>query len=128
MRAKGLRAAIVVMTLVGGTAAHGMETPPDVSGWRTLQWGVPLSEALALFENARVVQERKSEIAGCYFQYAVPISVLGEDWDAWLCEDRDDQTIVAVNLEKGYRGGLFFDKALTRSGVLDGVLAEIAER
>ncbi len=128
MRIKGLRVAIVAMALIGAAAAHGMESPPDVSGWRTIRWGVPLSEALALFENVSLVQERKTEIAGCYFQYAVPISVMGEDWDAWLCEDRDDQTIVAINIEKGYRGGFFFDKTLTRSRILDAFFADMSDR
>lgn len=128
MRIMGLRVVIVVMSLVGGVAAHGMETPADVSGWRTIEWGMPLSQALALFEDVRIVQERKTEIAGCYFQYAVPITVLDEEWDAWLCEDRDDQTIVAINIEKGYRGSFFFDETLTRSRILDAFLAGLSDR
>ena len=124
----GFRVVIVATVLIGGVAAHAMETPADVSGWRTIQWGMPLSEALTLFDDARIVQGRKTEIAGCYFQYAIPIDIEGEDWDAWLCEDRDDQSIVAINLEKGYRGAFFFDQALTRSRILDALFADMSDR
>lgn len=114
--------------MLGGGAAFSMEAPADVSGWRGIKWGMPLSEALTLFEDARIIQEQKNEIAGCYFQYAVPLKVLDEEWDAWLCEDRDDQTIVAVNIEKGYRGAFFFDKTLTRSGILDALIEDMTAR
>ena len=128
MRAMGLRIVIVVMALVGGGLAYGAETPADVLGWRSIQWGMPLADALALFGGARVVQEQKTEIAGCYFRYAIPISVLDEDWDAWLCEDRDDRTIVAIHMEKGYRGGFFFEPNLTRSRILDALFADMSDR
>lgn len=127
MRLKRLRAITVSMALLWGAAAHGMEAPDDVPGWRTVEWGMPLSDALALFEGVRIIQARKTEIAGCYFQYAVPISVLGEDWDAWLCENREDQTLVAVNIEKGYRGAFFFDKDLTASRVLERLFADMSD-
>lgn len=123
-----LRAVIVGLALIWGSAAQSMEAPRDVPGWRGIEWGMPLAEALVLFETARVLQERKTEIAGCYFRYAVPVLILGEEWDAWLCEDREDQTIVAVNMEKGYRGGFFFDETQTSSRILDAYFADMSDR
>lgn len=120
--------AVLFIGVIGAGAAHSMERPVDVSGWREVEWGMPLSGALALFPDARVVQERKTEIAGCYFQYAVPITILEEEWDVWLCEDRDDETIIAINIEKGYRGGFFFDETLTGSRILEAYFVDMSNR
>ncbi len=67
-----------------------------------------IPEVMAIHASTRVLQRTKFQIGHCYFSHAVPVRFEDEDWDVWLCEDRDTGAINAVNLELGYRGGLFF--------------------
>ena len=122
------RFVIALMALLAAAALDrgaGAATD-DVKGWRQIVWGMPLAEALGLLGNARIVQRPKSEIAGCHFEYAVPIRFEEEEWDAWLCEDRADASIVAINIEKGYRGNFFFEQDQYGSRLLEQLFADLS--
>lgn len=81
-------------------AALGGRGPTDVKGWRGVRWGMALDDALALFDDARIHQQTRTQISNCYFKYAVPTEIFDETWQAWLCEDAD-QRVVAVEIESG---------------------------
>ncbi len=99
--------------------------PTDVAGWRGIQWGMPVREALLMFDDLHEVQASKSDIGNCYFQYAVPVRFGDEEWDAWLCEDRDSTGVIAISIEKGYGGGVFFDSDKSASRLFDVLLARL---
>jgi hypothetical protein len=104
--------------------ADGEKT--DVSGWRGLAWGTPVSEAARLFDGTVLDRQEEIEVAGCYFTRAVPISLEQETWQAWLCEDRDTGEVIGVSLEKGFRGVFFGDDRGTR--LFKTFLAELTEQ
>ena len=101
--------------------------PADVSGWRGIQWGMPLGEALLMFDDAHEVQAGKSDIGNCYFQYAVPVKFEDEEWDAWLCEDRHSAGVIAISIEKGFGGRVFFDGEKLASRLFDVLLARLTD-
>ncbi len=74
---------------------------PDETGFFGIEFGTPLVEVLAAQPTARVWQQTKTELAGCYFQYSIP-TILGDaEAEAWLCEARDHprKIIVAISVE-----------------------------
>jgi hypothetical protein len=81
-------------------ATLGGRGPADVKGWRGVRWGMALENALALFGDAHIHQETRTQISNCYFKYAVPTEIFDELWQAWLCED-EDKRVVAVEIESG---------------------------
>ena len=131
-------AAMLVMFVfaLGSTLAHadsGAVEPVqttgekvDVTGWRGLTWGTPIGEATALFGNIALDHVQAIEVGGCFFSQAVPISLAHESWQAWLCEDRDTGEVVAVSLEKDFRGVFFGDDRGT--DLTDTILAELTEQ
>jgi hypothetical protein len=86
---------------------------------------MPLGEALLLFDDAREVQATKTDIGNCYFQYAVPVTFEDEEWDAWLCEDRGTGDVIAVSIEKGFGGRIFFDSDKSASRLFEVILARL---
>lgn len=98
----------------------------DVGGWRGLTWGTPVSEAAAALGDIALDQQQAIEVAGCFFTRAVPITLEHEAWQAWLCQDRDSGEVVAVSLEKGFRGVFFGDERGT--DLTETFLAELTEQ
>lgn len=98
----------------------------DVAGWGGIAWGMTIEEALALFDADGVVRQEPIEVAGCYFRFALPLRLAGEKWQVWLCQDRHDDTVIAVNIEKGF-GGTFFDGD-HGTQLFDTLLAEFTAR
>jgi hypothetical protein len=130
-----MAAAVVATAFAAGPASADADAvdgavggiPADIPGWRGIAWGMPLAEALALFDDAREVQARKGDIGNCYFQYAVPVTFEDEEWDAWLCEDRETTGVIAISIEKGFGGRVFFDSDKSASRLFDVLLARFTE-
>jgi hypothetical protein len=80
----------------------------DVAGWRGISWGIPISRAQAVLGGQTLDRQEAIEVGGCYFTRALPLHLDDEEWQAWLCEDRESGAIIGVSLEKGFQG-LFFD-------------------
>lgn len=93
-------AVLLALCLVLGLApGRASAERSDVTGWRNVFWGMPVDQALKQFDKVTIVQETMVELRGCFVKYGVPIKLLGEAWEAWLCEDRGDRTINAVSIE-----------------------------
>ena len=103
--------------------AHGGGDEMDVAGWRGLAWGTPASEAAKLLDNVVLDRQQEIEVGGCFFTRAVPLSLKDEAWQAWLCEDRKTGDVIAVSLEKGFRGVFFGDDRKTE--LFETFLAEL---
>jgi len=127
---------VIVALAVGSTVARadsGAVEPVqtsgeqvDVTGWRGLSWGTPIREATELFGDIALDRVQAIEVGGCFFSRAVPISLAHESWQAWLCEDRNTGEVVAVSLEKDFRGVFFGDDRGT--DLTDTFLAELTEQ
>ena len=91
--------------------ARSQTAAPDVPGWHGIEWGMTLEDVKEIFDEVRIVQKTKLEVGGCYFTYGVRLWLLGEEWSAWLCEDRAEPRIIAVNIERA-RFSANFDRFL----------------
>ena len=94
----------------------------DILGWRGLNWGTPISRAKTILGNRPLDHQEAIEFNGCYFTRALPLELDDEDWQAWLCEDRQSGAVIGVSLEKGFEG-MFFG-ALRKTDLFDTFLAE----
>jgi len=90
-------AALSALTLAA-PAAMGKEGVDAFIGVRV---GTPLAEVLSAQPSARIWQQTKTELDGCYFQYSIPTTLATLPAEAWLCERRDhpDKIVTAINVE-----------------------------
>jgi hypothetical protein len=84
-----------------------------------------MAEVRSLHTGLRVLQRNKTQIGSCYFSFAVPIEIEDENWEAWMCEDRETGAVNAVNLELGFTGGVFFGASETT--LFDFLLEQLTE-
>jgi hypothetical protein len=96
---------------------------PDVLGWRSLTWGTPVSRAETILGERPLDHQEATKFAGCYFTRALPLQLVDEDGQAWLCEDRQSGAVIGVSLEKGFEG-MFFG-ALRKTDLFETFLAEL---
>lgn len=73
----------------------------DETGFLGIRLGTPLDAVLAEQPTARIWQKTKTELNGCYFQYAIPTILALAPAEAWLCEARDhpDKLVTAISVE-----------------------------
>ena len=95
-----LLAGLIALALTSERAA----ARDDVVGWRGVRWGMAVEEALRQFDEARVMQQTKLELGGCYFRYGVPLELFDAAWEARLCEARERPVVIGVYIEtRSYR-------------------------
>ena len=101
-----------------------MEESGDVVGWRGITWGMALYKALELFKNEIQVHDPKFTVGNCHFSYIVPIRLGKENWQAWLCESRENATITGIAIERGY-DGLFFGLLESQTVLFENFLSNL---
>jgi hypothetical protein len=92
---------VLAVALLLVTAQLRAEPLEAVDSFLGIRLGTPLAEALAAQPAARILQQTKTELDGCYFQYAIPTTLAALPAEARLCERRGDpdQTIAAFSIE-----------------------------
>jgi len=98
--------------LLADTTQAPAKSGETLTGLMGIRWDMSVTEAIALFGRSVLVQQTKTSISDCYVQYAIPIRLLDEDWSIWLCEERDEPVIAALNFESANGRTEHFDEFL----------------
>ena len=85
-----------------------------------------LDDASSLFREVLLVQNPKFEVGSCFFSHAIPLTIHGESWQAWLCEERATGKVTGVAIERGYNGGVF-DVAKSQTQLFDIFLKDLTK-
>lgn len=91
--------AMICVLLSGAPQNAAAKDDATLTDLRGIEWGMSVSDAIALFGRSILIQETKISISGCYVQYAIPIRLIDEDWSIWLCEAENAAVVTALNFE-----------------------------
>jgi len=102
---------IITVTLMLLWVTHHSETKASTNLiiLDDIYWGMPVNEALALFEAHVKIQETKTSISGCHVRYAIPTTLIDENWFIWLCEESNTSKIIAIHFEPATGSTSYFN-------------------
>lgn len=97
---RGARLMLALAGLAVLIGARPLAAEP-VDAFVGVRVGTPLAEVLAAQPSARIWQQTKTELDGCYFQYSIPTTLAALPAEAWLCERRDhpEKIVTAISVE-----------------------------